>query len=56
MRKPEWGTFKLRPNGSFVYTPPPNFVGVVRFKFRILDNQGGQSAVIRNDPSRLGVR
>ena len=28
---------KVAPNGSFIYTPPANFVGAVKFQFQVFD-------------------
>jgi gliding motility-associated-like protein/uncharacterized repeat protein (TIGR01451 family) len=35
---PATGTLALNANGSFVYTPVPNFNGVARFTYRVCDN------------------
>ena len=54
MEGPARGKFKLLAvDGSFVYKPPTNFVGVVSFRFFARDNDSGRSAVIR-DTIRVG--
>ena len=40
---PSQGTVSLNANGSFLYTPPPGFAGIVTFQYRAQTTNGGQS-------------
>jgi len=52
---PTAGTLVAQPNGSFVYTPPTNFHGVVRFSFRVDDKRGGISGIATAEIQVLDV-
>jgi len=39
------GTLRLRPNGSFTYTPAPGFTGIDQFSYLVRDSEGRVSPV-----------
>jgi len=39
---PEDGSVTLNPDGSFVYTPNPNFAGYDEFEYEVTDGNGGE--------------
>jgi predicted outer membrane repeat protein len=49
------GTLIAQPDGSFVYTPPTNFNGIVRFSMRVDDKHGGVSAFVTCEIQVLNV-
>ena len=46
VRRPTKGRLSMNANGAFTYRPPPNFNGIVRFRYRASDAYGGRDSAI----------
>ena len=43
----------MNANGAFTYRPPPNFNGIVRFRYRANDAYGGRDSAMSRSESLL---